>query len=183
MQAQSLPDHQQIQNAVDAMELGVDAAELHGSLCGLLCGGGAVQRTEWLQQLALEPPASALRPDSPLDQLYQAAEQQLNDPNFGFELLLPADGGDLVLRAEALLVWCRGFLGGFGLSAGAEPSLSPESIEALNDMAGIAATELSDDDDDMEEESLTEIEEFVRVAALLLYSDSNSAGGDSRRLH
>ena len=87
-------------------------------------------------------------------------------------------------RADALLAWCRGFLGGFGLSAGAEPDLSDEAAEALNDLAGIAATELDEDEDDVDEESLTEIEEFVRVAALLLYSDSNRAGdGTGHSLH
>ena len=46
------------------------------------------------------------------------------------------------------------------------------------------ATELDEDEDDVDEESLTEIEEFVRVAALLLYSDSNRAGdGTGHSLH
>jgi len=183
MQTVALPDHDQIQNDADAMGLGVDAAELHGSLCGLLCGGGVVQRAEWLRQLALDPGQAALLPESALDRLYLCSEQQLNDPDYGFELLLPS-AKDLAARADALLAWCRGFLGGFGLSAGGEPDLSDEASEALNDLAGIAATELDDDEDEVDEESLTEIEEFVRVAALLLYSDANRAGdGTGHRLH
>jgi uncharacterized protein YgfB (UPF0149 family) len=82
-------------------------------------------------------------------------------------------------RAEALLGWCRGFLGGFGLSAGAEPALSPEAAEALEDLAKIAASRLSYDDPEGDEAALTEVAEFVRVAALLLHGD---CVGSARRV-
>ncbi len=74
-------------------------------------------------------------------------------------------------RAEALFDWCRGFLGGFGLAAGAAPPLSEESGEALQDLARLAKATAESSDDDEDEDALAELEEFVRVAALLLHGD------------
>ena len=101
----------------------------------------------------------------------------------GFALLLPDEDSAVAERADALLGWCRGFLGGFGLSAGAEPPLSPEASEALDDMSKIAASRLSYDDPEGDEAALVEVAEFVRVAALLLYGDCVGLPQARRRLH
>jgi uncharacterized protein YgfB (UPF0149 family) len=77
----------------------------------------------------------------------------------------------LLDRSAALFDWCRGFLGGFGLAAGNQPPLSEEGSEALADLARLAAATPQEDGDDEDEEALVEIEEFVRVAALLLHGD------------
>ena len=70
-----------------------------------------------------------------------------------------------------MLGWCRGFLGGFGLAAGENPPLGEDSADALRDLARMAASELSYEDPEGDEESLAEVSEFVRVAALLLHGD------------
>jgi uncharacterized protein YgfB (UPF0149 family) len=85
--------------------------------------------------------------------------------------LIPPGAESVSERGEALLGWGRGFLGGFGLAAGAEPPLSEESRDALADLGRIAGSELSYEDPDNDEEALEEVAEFVRVAALLLHSD------------
>src|SRR3546814_990741 len=68
-------------------------------------------------------------------------------------------------------LWCRGFLGSFGLAAGKDPPLSDESREALTNIARLAAASPQDDGDEEDEQALAEIEEFVRVATLLLHGD------------
>jgi uncharacterized protein YgfB (UPF0149 family) len=87
------------------------------------------------------------------------------------------------VRADALLAWCRGFLGGFGLASGASPPLSEEGGEALADLGRIAGSALDYDDPDADEDALAEIEEFVRVAALLLHSDCVLGPRHRRQLH
>ena len=77
----------------------------------------------------------------------------------------------ILVRADALLSWCRGFLGGFGLAAGAKPPLSEESEEALGDIARIAASDLSYEDPEADAAALEEVSEFIRVAVMLLHSD------------
>jgi uncharacterized protein len=150
--------------------LGVDPSELHGGLCGWLSGGGD-NVVDWPARVLADDALPAPAADGALDRLRQASVAQLEDRGFGFDLLLPDVEESLAARAEALFDWCRGFLGGFGLAAGARVPLSEEAEEALHDLARLAqaAPESSDDEDD--EDALAEIEEFVRVAVLLLHGD------------
>lgn len=165
-----LPAAAEIESEIRRLALALPAAELHGGLCGWLAGGGADAR-DWparvLVDSALETPAE----DSPLDHLRQASAAQLGDRSFSFELLLPDPDASLAARSGALFDWCRGFLGAFGLAAGAEPPLSDESREALTDLAKLAAAAPQEEGDEDDEAALVEIEEFVRVSALLLHSD------------
>jgi uncharacterized protein YgfB (UPF0149 family) len=167
-----LPSYAELGGELQRLQLGVDAAELHGSLCGYLSGGGkAATRRNWLGEMLADSDTVDVDADGVLDRLYQVTSQQLDSPDFGFDLLLPDGERPVAERGEALLAWCRGFLGGFGLAAGAKPPLSEESQDALADMGRIAASDLSYDDPDSDEEALEEVSEFIRVAALLLHSD------------
>lgn len=179
----SLPAHAEVNDALIDQKLGVDASELHGALCGYLCAGGATERAQWLQQLAIEGEEVPVPAQGdPLDRLYVATRDQLGDEDPIFDLLLP-DEDDIGIRADALLGWCRGFLGGFGLAGSDQPPLTEEGREALEDLAKIASSELSYDDPEADEEALTEVGEFVRVAALLLHSDRHRSAPGSQRVH
>ena len=96
----------------------------------------------------------------------------LADAELGFEPLLPADDRPLAERAEAMVDWCRGFLGGFGLAgAAAHAQLSEEAQEVLRDLGTVAASSFDFGDEDEDEDALVEVQEFVRVAAMLLYAE------------
>jgi uncharacterized protein YgfB (UPF0149 family) len=178
-----LPLHDEVAAEIAQLRLGVDAAELHGSLCGFVSAGGVAGREDWLRRIEIEAEPLRLAADGALDRLYRASQAQLADPDLGFGLLLPDEAAPVVERAEALLGWCRGFLGGFGLVPGPRPTLSPEASEALEDLGKIAASSLSYDDPDGDEAALVEVAEFVRVATLLLHSDCVDAPRERRRLH
>lgn len=165
-----LPAAAEIDAESARLGLASSAAELHGALCGWLCGGGEDSRG-WLAPVFADAALAAPAADSPLDRLRTATAAQLADRSFEFELLLPDVDTALVERSGALFDWCRGFVGGFGLASGAGATLSPESQEALADLAKLAAAQPQDEGDDEDEEALVEIEEFVRVAALLLHGD------------
>ena len=166
-----LPAHADVAAELNALEAGVDASELHGSLCGWLAGGGAHDGSGWFGAVMADPLLSAPEPGGMLDRLYRASVQQLESPDFDFELLMPDDERPVDERGDALLAWGRGFLGGFGLAAGESPPLSEESSEALADLARITANELSYEDPQADEEALGEVAEFVRVAVMLVHSD------------
>ena len=184
MNEPALPDYAEIADQLARMQLGADAAELHGSLCGYLSGGADPPgRALWLGRVMADPDPPAIEPDSALDRLYLATEATIDSPDFGFDLLLPDGDLPIAERGEALVGWCRGFLGGFGLAAGAEPPLSEESRDALGDLAKMASSELSYDDPESDEQALEEIAEFVRVAALLLHSDCVLAPRHRRSLN
>jgi uncharacterized protein YgfB (UPF0149 family) len=172
MPDRELPPHADVAAELQALAVGMDASELHGSLCGYLSGGGeAPGRADWIARMLADPEAVTNAPDSALDRLFTVTAELLDAPDFGFEMLLPDDDAAVAERGEALLGWCRGFLGGFGLSAGSDPPLSEESRDALTDLGRIAGSELSYEDPATDEEALEEVAEFVRVAALLLHSD------------
>lgn len=165
-----LPSSDQVASGARALGITLAPAELHGALCGWLAGGGAAG-ADWPAKVLADdalPPAPA---GGPLAQLHESSASQFDDRDFSFELLLPGADASLAERSGALFDWCRGFLGGFGLAAGANPPLSEESQEALVDIARLAAASPQDEGDEEDEDALTEIEEFVRVAALLLHGD------------
>jgi len=172
MTAIDMPDYADVSAQLAQLRLGVDAAELHGSLCGYLSGGGETAgRGDWLARVMADSETGDVAADSALDRLFIATEALLESPDFGFDLLLPGEDTPVGERGDALLGWCRGFLGGFGLSAGAKPPLSEDGAEALRDLAKMAASELSYEDPEGDEEALAEVTEFIRVSALLLHGD------------
>jgi yecA family protein len=177
-----LPGIEALADALRADGLAIDPSELHGSLCGYVSGGGQCDADDWLQRLALDADTAPVSGDA-LDRMRTATLAQFAAQDFGFELLLPDDDAPLADRAEALVGWCRGFLGGFGLAAPASDALSDEAAEALQDMGRIAASDLAYEESEADEDALAEIVEFVRVAALLLHGDCVLGAHRQRRLH
>nr|WP_057946375.1 UPF0149 family protein [Lysobacter enzymogenes] len=182
MPANSLPLLSEVEAESLALTLSTSAAELHGALCGWLAGGGADVR-EWPARVLADPAAATPAAGGALDRLRATTVAQIGDAEFGFELLLPDAQASLSERSGALFDWCRGFLGGFGLAAGAAPNLSEESREALGDLAKFAATAPQEEGDEEDEEALAELEEFVRVAALGLHGDVALAARHRQRLN
>ena len=180
--ARSLPTLADVDAAARQADLATDAVELHGSLCGWLAGGGA-SRAEWLRDVLADPAAPLTASGDALDDLRLASAAQLADRDFAFELLLPPADATLAERSGALFDWCRGFLGAFGLAAGGDPKLSEEANEALGDIAKLAAAQPQEEGDDEDEDALAEIEEFVRVAALLLHGHCVLAARHRQRLN
>lgn len=179
-----LPSVDDVSRASQAMGLGATAAELHGGLCGWLAAGGAPGK-DWPAHVLADDALPPLDEDSALARLQQATLQQLEDRDFGFELLL-TDSGETAVQVDALFSWARAFLGGFGLGSGQRrPALSEEGEEALNDLARLAQASSDDFDSDGEEddEALAEIEEFIRVAVLLLHGDCVMAARHRQRLN
>lgn len=166
----TLPAISEVESATRSLNLATGASELHGSLCGWLAGGGGTG-TGWLAKVLVDDDLPATGRDSVLDRLLHASVAQLEDRSFGFTLLMPPEDASLAERSGALFDWCRGFVGGFGLAAGDKAPPSEEGQEALKDLARLAGATAQDDGDDEDEAALAEIEEFVRVAALLLHGD------------
>lgn len=168
---ESLPVLAEVAAACRERQLGTDASELHGSLCGWLAGAGA-DSAEWLRRVLVDDELPLPPPGDVLERLREATALQLEDRDFGFELLLPEHPASLFERSGALFAWCRGFVGAFGLAAGAHPPLSEEGTEALADLVRLSAASPEEGGDEEDEEALAEIEEFVRVAVLLLHGDA-----------
>jgi uncharacterized protein YgfB (UPF0149 family) len=68
------------------------------------------------------------------------------------------------------------------LAVGDKP-LSEDGKEALGDLANLAAARIEEVDPEQDEESLTEIEEYLRMAVLLLHADCALGPRSRQRLH
>ncbi|HEX6613334.1 MAG TPA: UPF0149 family protein [Rhodanobacteraceae bacterium] len=183
MQEHTPITHADLAAALSSMRLGVGASELHGSLSGYLCGGGTAGAPALLSALELE--SDGAQPDEAgqrlLGELYAETRVQLDDPELGFEPMLPDAARPLAERGDALVEWCRGFLGGLGLGGQASRrALSEEGAEILHDLDAIATSHFSYEDAD-DETSLVEVFEFVRIGVLLLYAELRA--DPARRLH
>ncbi len=168
--SESLPDVSEIDAALRARTIAVGASELHGSLSGWIAGGGATD-AGWLVEVLVDDTLPRLGEDDVLERLRRVTEVQLEDRSFGFALVIPGEDASLAERSGALFDWCRGFVGAFGLAAGSAPPLSEESSEALVDLVKLSRATAQEDGDQDDEDALAEIEEFIRVAALLLHGD------------
>lgn len=178
----ALPPGGDIEQATRAIGLATTPSELQGALLGWLAGGGDADGN-WLAAVMADRGLPAPAPGSPLQALRDHAVAQLDGRDFALDLLVADDDASLAERSGSLFDWCRGFLGGFGLAAGANPPLSEEGGEALADLAKLAAATPQDDGDEEDEAALVEIEEFIRVAALLLHGDCVLGPRHRRSMH
>jgi uncharacterized protein len=174
MAAPELIGYDELDDVIAHLRLAISASEVHGSLCGFLAGNGRLGRRPLLEVLHLDAGGITVgaADQAVLDQLVRQSEGELSDPELGFEPLLPADDRPLPERADALVDWCRGFLGGFGLGGpDAHGRLSDESKEVMRDLGAIAASSLDFGDEDEDEDALIEVHEFVRMGAMLLFTE------------
>lgn len=141
-------------------------AELHGALVGYLCGGWAGPAPELLAALELEPGSGGSR--EPLLALLDEAAADIHGQlgrGAGIDPLLPA--GSVVACANAMVDWCRGFLGGLGLTGLLDRHRRDAGVEELlRDLAQIAAAPLEGSEAD--EASLHEVLDFIRAGVAQL---------------
>lgn len=162
----------ELTRTLESLEAGVGAADLHGSLSGLISGGARPHAGSWLATLELDELADAVAAGAdraPFDALLAETGAALDDPDFGFAPLLPEPETPLAERSSALVEWCRGFLGGLGLAGpDLDTRLSEAGREMITDLARIASSSFDDDTSEEAEEAYAEVVEYVRVGVMLL---------------
>jgi yecA family protein len=169
--------HAQLGEMLARLQLGVGASDLHGSLTGYVCGGGSAGANGWLDALELKPERYADFSDA-LTQLYADCVAWFDDPQEQFEPLLPGTDAAIKTRADALVEWCRGFLGGIGLAdIRSRQELSADANEILGDLSTIAASHFEYADAEEDETALVEVIEFIRVGVLLLHAELHARPG------
>ena len=177
--------HAQLGELLANLRFGIGPSDLHGSLTGYLCGGGVADSRGWLATLELDPDDNVADiSQTVLTHLYEQCAAWLADPGLGFEPLLPPADTALENRADALVEWCRGFLGGLGLAGvSRQHGLSADGAEILKDFGTIAGTRFEYADGEEDETALTEVIEFIRVGVLLLHAEIVSVPQAGATLH
>jgi uncharacterized protein len=154
-------------------EVATSPSEIHGMLCGFICVGsklnGGFLIDILLKRLGTRP-ALMLGSQGAIVSLYDAACRQLSGLQT-FQLLLPDERHELEQRAEALSLWCEGFLYGIGLGGSSIEEETPDVIhESLYCIAEIARLEINHlEVTDLDELAYDEAIEFITHAIPLIY--------------
>jgi hypothetical protein len=172
-------DFSTAQAEITAQSVIANAAEIHGVLTGLVSGGLAFENTEYLviiNDLFNNGEGLPASVKSTIKQMYSDIWQNLQDDNYGFQLLLPDDDESLSERTAATSAWVQGFNLGLGLQMKntgniASSSLSSDVQEVLKDFAEIANLSQEVDEDEASEQAYFEIVEYVRLSALMCFSE------------
>jgi yecA family protein len=170
------PDFPHIQQLLTQEHALADASEAHGTLAGCLCGAAAYKFEDWLREILPEGHAEPEASET-LRDVYTATLNALEEPDMGFEPLLPSDAQPIEARTSALAEWCQGFL--YGLGAGNIPdagSLPGEVGEIVRDFAEITRAGVDGaESEESNESAYAELVEFVRVGVQLLFEELSAA--------
>ena len=185
-------DFASLQAILTSEDVKCHASEIHGVLTGLVCAGFEFENQGYvamLHDLFNESDGFPTAVKKALKQVYSELWTSILDDSYSFTLLLPDDDDSMAERGHALSVWVQGFNLGFGLEHKDSPIVSEEVKEVLTDFSEIANLSDEMDEDEDTEQGYFEISEYVRISALLCFSElatppnheSNSA--DKKIIH
>jgi uncharacterized protein YgfB (UPF0149 family) len=163
----------ELDQSLQSVGSGVEAAEAHGCLCGALCVEPGFPAAEWAAEIL--PDGTDEAAARPVIELLSGLRDEtlalLAGGDMQFQPLLPVDTEPLEARVRALSAWCSGFLYGLGRS-GALASLPGDLEEILRDFSEISrATVTSEESGDEAEGDYVELVEFVRASVQLSFEE------------
>lgn len=171
-----MPQYSQIDTLMQQVGAEPSAAELHGLMCGFLCGGIQLNPDE-----AIRPILGAFELNDVFNSqlvqltkdLYTLGQTQLHDQMYDMQLLLPSDEDTLIARSVALSQWCQGFLYGLGLAGIAiEGSKNGEVLDIYPMLAEIAKYRPEEECHNEEnEKAYAELVEYVRLAVCIIHRE------------
>ena len=157
-----------------------DAAEAHGTVCGVV-SIGADSGDTWLKHLLDQATGSEAQQETARRELLLLRDRSrklLEDGTLEFAPLLPGERASLKVRTAALSEWCQGFLYGLGLGGRklqARGGLSGEAEEVFRDLSEISKAGFEGDmPTDEDETDYAEVLEYVRVGVQVLYEELNA---------
>ncbi|MBL4909462.1 MAG: UPF0149 family protein [Alteromonadaceae bacterium] len=176
-------DFASLQALITTAGVQLHASEVHGVLAGLICGGFTFEEgckdanNESHDYLALitdllnngEKLPKTL--SEAFARLYNELWQAILNDDFSFSPLIADDDDSLAERSAGLCHWVQGFILGFGLQQKDSNALSTDVKEVLSDFVEIANLADDIDEDEDSEKAFFEISEYVRISALLCFSE------------
>jgi len=188
----NLLDFASMQAILTSEDVKSHASELHGVLTGLICAGFEFEDQGYLtmlNDLFNDGDGFPAAVKKALKQMYKELWSSILDDSYSFNLLLPDDDDSMAERGHALSVWVQGFNLGFGLQQKDSPVVSDDVKEVLTDFVEIANLSDEMEEDEDTEQAYFEIGEYVRISALLCFSElasppnTKSADEEKKTLH
>lgn len=179
-------DFSSVNAALQRAEAGIEAAECHGELCGMLCAQREFNPQPWLAHMIGSCDADNVfvgETAELLGTLGMTAARELTDPEFAFTPLLPDDEQSLQVRTQALSQWCQGFMQGLRMGGRTHPEkISGDAGEIVRDLAEIAkAGHFQVEDSNENEADFAELVEYLRAGVRLVYDELRAEQPKSRR--
>ncbi len=165
---------QQLTTALDMSEIGATASECHGIICGLICGGINVEDNSWsgaFNDLMNDGMGLPIDLKNVLQNLFEVSANEFIGGEYQVKLLLVNDEQPLSKIALSLAQWSESFMAGFAIGNESKKKLSKEINEALSDLGQISQIDTEIDDDEESRRSFEEIAEYVRLSAILCFSE------------
>jgi len=150
-----------------------DAAEAHGSLCGALCSMSPYRMSDWVNEILPDGAALTEENAAMIEKVFTATATSFGEQGMEFEPLLPDDEQPLNGRANALALWCTGFLYGLGTGHISDlEALGGDVGEIVRDFTEISRASGDEaDSDESNEQAYAELVEFIRVAAQVVFEE------------
>lgn len=170
----NLMDFASMQAILTSEDVRSHASEIHGVLTGLVCAGFEFEDQGYvamLNDLFNDGDGFPAAVKVALKQMYSELWTSILDDTYSFNLLLPDDDDTMAERGHALSMWVQGFNLGFGLEQKDSPVVSEEVKEVLTDFSEIANLSDEMDEDEDTEQAYFEISEYVRISAILCFSE------------
>lgn len=186
IKSMSIVDYHQLTQALERLQIAADAAECQGAMSAVICLSGEDGLSSWLpahfpeiESGVAEGNALANEAKQMISELYQATLGQLGQGNFEYALLMPDDEDSLHERTDALGHWCQGFLLGLRYSGVNDPGqFTGELAEILDDIQEISqVTSAALEDTEEEEQSYSELVEYLRVGVMLFCETLHASKG------
>ncbi|MFQ3288321.1 MAG: yecA family protein [Alteromonadaceae bacterium] len=171
---ENILDFASVQAIITTESVQVHAAELHGVLTGLVCAGFPFESHDYLAMITdlfNDGENLPVKVKAIVKLMFSDIWKNILDDSYGFQLMLPDDDDSIVERGHALSVWVQGFNLGFGLHQKDKAIVSGDVKEVLSDFAEIANLSDEMDEDEDNEQAYFEIAEYVRISALLCFTE------------
>ena len=168
-------------NAIRDQAQSLSISELHGAVVGI---GVCNEQSFSLQSLVDLLGVDALSDENDVEAFVNASLEILFADDMSFTPLLQEDEAPLEIRATAIGEWTGSFVAGLvaGLgeqAAGSFASLPEEVQEIVEDFAAITEIDLAGETGEEAEADLLQVQEFVKIGALLVMSLLNDVSSDT----
>ena len=176
-------DFEKLDNLRKSASIDMKLPEVHGGICSQICfDNDYFEEFVPLDQsddgASVSVQIGAYR--KALLKIIDENAKTLKDGDLDFELIIPDENYTIQERAEALSIWCQGFIDGvsFLLSEQGlkiDQSENKESFEIIEDFTQISTLDSHSINEEVDEElALMELIEFVRLSVQMIYDEFRS---------
>lgn len=174
MNNQVFSQYNQASDLLDSHQVMATPAEIHGVLCGLLCGGINLKDHVWLHEFNQLVNDGQPMPEPVitwLDELFRASVASITEGS-GLELLLPDDEFSTEEQLLAIIDWSQAFLAGFAVMQQDLAKASDELQEMLSDITDITQLDVdSMSDDGSDDASFYVLYEHLKLGVIMAYEE------------